>query len=64
MLKIQGTEGVRDGLEVGIGSGRGDGDEGREGEVEMEGLVRVFEKRMGELRRLIDVEGGVGGGGE
>lgn len=39
MLRIQGTEGVSD--EVGE-------------EVGMEGLVEIFEKRMAELRRIVE----------
>lgn len=62
MLKIEGTEGIRSELELGNGDRDVDGGMG-EGEVDMEGLVGVFEKRMGELRRLIDVEtGGTGAG--
>lgn len=66
MLKIEGTEGIRSELE--LRNGDRDRDVGMgEGEVDMEGLVGVFEKRMGELRRLIDVEPGAAGaaiGGE
>lgn len=58
MLRIEGTEGVRSGLE----NGDGDVGEGGEVEMEMEELVGGFEKRMVELKRLVEVEGGGGAG--
>jgi len=50
MLRIEGTEGVRGELEG------GDGEVGEGGGMAMEGLVGVFERRMVELRRLVEVE--------